>query len=193
MIIRLLCLNNFSFEEIKLFIADEKWLQKTFYRFYNFFFNIFKKLHIPFSFLIIKKPTEWLSKLFSSAKIRQKILPKETIVKYIVEHAAAEDLQEIYNTPNAVRIIFESFLNGNNRDSIYYSILFYSIKKIRLSIAVELLKALVNPDTEERVKLAIFQILMEVELLDDNGEAIKAQEKINHEKNKYADSADKRR
>ncbi len=57
-------------------------------------------------------------------------------------------------------------------DSIYYSLLFFNIKKLKLTIAVSLLKELVNPDKDERTKLVIFQLLMKVQLIDEKGNRI---------------------
>jgi hypothetical protein len=66
-------------------------------------------------------------------------------------------------------MIIQEILNEESPDSIYFSIPFFNIKKLRLPIAMELVKDLANPDLDERTKRVMFQILMKVELLDEEG------------------------
>lgn len=89
----------------------------------------------------------------------------ETIVRYIIETAASNDPQPVFETSHAILTIIQVLLDDNSIDSIYYSLLFFSIRKLRLSIALELLPLLSHPDTDERTKQVIFQLLLRVELI----------------------------
>ncbi|MCP4353846.1 MAG: HEAT repeat domain-containing protein [Desulfobacterales bacterium] len=156
---RIFFLDNYSIIKTRDYITDRKRLHNLLFYIYNFFSD---KLHFF-----------WLKDKFYAAKNRYFYIPKDKIVRHILEHAAAsKNLQQIYDTPNAIRIITESFMDEDDPDSIYYSLLFFNIKKIKMPIAVSLLKELVNPDKDERTKLAIFQLLMKVELVDEKGNTV---------------------
>ena len=100
--------------------------------------------------------------------------PKETgsrsagIVQHLLETATAGDLQPVFDTPHAVPMIIQGLLDEASPDSIYYSLLFFRIGKLRPAIARELLPALSDPDQDERTKQVIFRLLMRVELIAEN-------------------------
>ena len=48
----------------------------------------------------------------------------------------------------------------------------FNICRLKLPIALELVQELANPMTDERTKLVIFQLLMRVELVDDQGQLL---------------------
>jgi HEAT repeat protein len=106
------------------------------------------------------------SKLLPRLSIRPSAPPGSGIVRYLIETAASGDLQPVFDTPHAVRMIIQAFLDESSGDSIYYSLLFFSITQLRLALAGELLPLLSDPDTDERTKQVIFQLLLRVELLE---------------------------
>jgi hypothetical protein len=63
-------------------------------------------------------------------------------------------------------------------DSIYYALSFFNIRRLTLPIALELVQELANPMTGERTKLVIFQLLMRVELVDEQGQPLRQEQKI---------------
>jgi hypothetical protein len=90
---------------------------------------------------------------------------------------ALEDKNNIVNkeadTPNAVRTFIKAFMRENAADSIYYALPFFNIRRLKLPLALELVQELANPLTDERTKLVIFQLLMRVELLDEQGQPLR--------------------
>jgi hypothetical protein len=86
-------------------------------------------------------------------------------------------LQSIFDTPNAVRAIIKAFMREEAADSIYYALPFFNIRRLKLPIALELVQELANPMTGERTKLVIFQLLMRVELVDEQGQPLRQEMK----------------
>jgi len=82
-----------------------------------------------------------------------------------------------FDTPNAVRTIIKAFIREEAADSIYYALPFFNIRRLKLPIALELVQELVNPMTDERTKLAIFQLLMRVELVDEQGQPLRQEKR----------------
>jgi hypothetical protein len=58
-------------------------------------------------------------------------------------------------------------------DSIYHALPFFNIRRLKLPIALELVQELANPLTDERTKLAVFQLLLRVELVDEQGQPLR--------------------
>jgi HEAT repeat protein len=105
--------------------------------------------------------------LFINKKHLEEFIPDSTkTIQNIIEYASAYDLQEIFDTRNAVLMIIRSFMDEDSPVSICYSLLFYSIEKLQLPVALNLLKELIDPDIDDRIKRVVFQLLMRVELVE---------------------------
>jgi HEAT repeat protein len=101
-------------------------------------------------------------------KITQQI---DGVVSYLVKFAASAsigDLQTVFDTPHAVPMIIQGSLDESSTDRIYYVLLFFAIRKLRLTIAHYLLPVLSDPDKDERTKQLIFRLLLRVELIEDD-------------------------
>ncbi|MCI0618596.1 HEAT repeat domain-containing protein, partial [bacterium] len=100
-------------------------------------------------------------------------ISKNNVISFILENINEKNWQEVFDAPNAVKFVVKEFLDENSPDRIYYVFPFFNIEKLRLPIAMELVKELANPMTDERTKLVIFQLLMRVELVDEQGQPLK--------------------
>jgi hypothetical protein len=113
--------------------------------------------HQGLSYLIARRPQEKPEAVLNN-------------VRSLIEVAASGEpveLQAVFDTPHAVPLIIQGFLDKAAAESIYYALLFFSITKLQLAIASDLLPVLSDPDKDERTKQVVFRLLLRVELIED--------------------------
>ena len=108
-------------------------------------------------------PKRILKNLFGT----KKYLSKQQIVECLLESIDPNDWQEIFDLPDAVFKIIKSYVDVKSPNRIYYLFLYLNIKKLKLPVALQLMEKLTSPNLNEQVKLAIFQLIMQADLVSD--------------------------